>query len=225
VNWPATARHGEIMVRQEEQRSTPEALIILDTTLSGRPSYSSTHAGDRMRRHDMTFELAIEVVASVGAHLLDAGFRLNLLELGPSQLAPGSERRRGGLHGDAPSTYRTSGGDRLLLEALATVVPVHRADPDAGARSSPRASVRFASGPVPTFAVLVDIDGMDAKDLAAARSSAEPAVAFVLETMSRGALEALEEAGWLCIPVRTVRDIPEAWGRVQQERGSVHDVA
>jgi uncharacterized protein (DUF58 family) len=225
VNWPATARHGEIMVRQEEQRSTPEAVIILDTTLSGRPSYAATQANSRMRRHDANFETAIEIVASVGAHLLDAGFRLNILETGPSQLAPSSDRQRGGLHGDGPSTFRTSGGDRLLLEALATVVPVERPDPDAGTRGAPRGAVRLASGPVPTFAVLVDIDGIDAKDLAAARATAEPAVAFVLETLNRTIVTALEDAGWRCIPVRTAADLPDAWGRVQKDRGPVHDVA
>ena len=225
VNWPATARHGEIMVRQEEQRSTPEALVILDTTLSGRPAYSPTHANDRMRRHDMAFELAIEVVASVGAHLLDAGFRLNILELGPSQLAPGPDRNRGGLHGDPPSTFGISGGDRLLLEALAAVVPVPRADPDAGGRGSARSALRLSSGPVPTFAVLVDIDGIDAKDLSAARSTAEPAVAFVIDTVNRTVLAQLEEAGWHAIVLRSVRDIPDAWSQVEKARGAVHDLA
>jgi uncharacterized protein (DUF58 family) len=220
VNWPATARHGEIMVRQEEQRSTPEALIILDTTLSGRPAYSTTHSSDRMRRHDMAFELAIEVVASVGAHLLDEGFRLNLLELGPSQLAPGTERTRGGLHGDAPASFGISGGDRLLLEALATVVPVQRADPDEGTRAAPRGAVRLSSGPVPTFAVLVDIDGIDSKDLAAARAFADPAVAFVLEPMDRNRLSELEDAGWNCIIIRHAREIPDAWSRIQRERSA-----
>lgn len=225
VNWPATARHGEIMVRQEEQRSTPEAVIVLDTTVSGRPAYSATQAGGRMRRQDTAFELAIEAVASIGAHLLDAGFRLNILELGPSQLAPSTDRQRGGLHGDGPSIFRTSGGDRLLLEALATVVPVPRADADAGSRGAPRGAHRLSSGPVPTFAVLVDIDSLDVRDLAAARATAEPAVAFVLETMNRTMISELEDAGWNCIPLRAAREMQEAWGRVQRERSATHDVA
>ncbi|WP_024367301.1 DUF58 domain-containing protein, partial [Arthrobacter sp. TB 26] len=34
VHWAATARHGELMVRQEESVTTPEATIILDQRLS-----------------------------------------------------------------------------------------------------------------------------------------------------------------------------------------------
>lgn len=225
VNWPATARHGEIMVRQEEQRSTPEAVVILDTTLSGRPAYSATQASSRTRRHDTAFELAIEAVASIGAHLLDAGFRLNIVELGPSQLAPSSDRTRGGLHGDGPSTFRTSGGDRLLLEGLASVVPVPRSDPDAGSRGAPRAAFRLSSGPVPTFAVLVDIDALDVHDLAAARTTADPAVAFVLETMNRTTMNDLEDAGWTCVPLSNARELPDAWGLVQRERSATNDLA
>ena len=34
VHWAATARHGELMVRQEESVTTPEATIILDQRFS-----------------------------------------------------------------------------------------------------------------------------------------------------------------------------------------------
>jgi uncharacterized protein (DUF58 family) len=225
VNWPATARHGEIMVRQEEQRSTPEAVLILDTTLSGRPAYSATHVSNRMRRHDAAFELAIEIAASVGTHLLAEGFRLNVLELGRSQLAPGPDRERGGLHGDAPSTFLATGGDRLLLEGLANLVPIDRSRPDAGKNAAPRRSARASSAPTPAFAILVDIDAADAKDLAAARGNAEPAVAFVLDTVKHAILGELEDAGWRCITVRGARDIPAAWNQLLNQRGAVHDLA
>ena len=37
VHWAATARHGELMVRQEESVTTPEATIILDQRLAAFP--------------------------------------------------------------------------------------------------------------------------------------------------------------------------------------------
>ena len=37
VHWAATARHGSLMVRQEESVTTPEATIILDQRLSAYP--------------------------------------------------------------------------------------------------------------------------------------------------------------------------------------------
>jgi uncharacterized protein (DUF58 family) len=101
VNWPATARHGEIMVRQEEQRSNPEALLILDTTLGVQTSYSATRLSDRLSRREQAFELAVEVAASVGTHLLNEDFRLEVVELGASQLDAGSGLDRGRLRGNA----------------------------------------------------------------------------------------------------------------------------
>ncbi len=223
VNWPATARHGEIMVRQEEQRSNPVARIIVDTTLRGRPAYVPTRAGMRADRHDQAFEVAIELAASVGVHLLDSGFRLEMMELGPNQLAAGAAQVRGGLRGDTPSSFRAPGGDRILLEGLANVVPVERAAPGEGRRETTRSGMGRTSGQVPAFAVLIDIDDQDATELAALRGRSDPAVAFVLDTMSRGAIERLQDAGWHCIQLRSPRDIPGAWEEAQRERGAVHD--
>lgn len=217
VNWPATARHGELMVRQEEQRSNPAARIILDTTLSGRPAYTPTLTGARTSRHGQAFELAVELTACIGVHLLDEGFRLELMELGPSQLAPGAEGGRGGLLGDAPGSFRAPGGDRLLLEGLGNIVTVPRADPDVTRTSGPGAGSMV--GTLPTFAVLVDIDGQDAHALAAIRGRCAPAVAFVVDTMSKSALERLQGAGWHCIGLRTPKDIPSAWDQAQQREG------
>jgi len=223
VNWPATARHGEIMVRQEEQRSNPAARLILDTSLSGRPEYAPTRSSPRTSRHDQAFELAVELTACVGVHLLDAGFRVEVVELGPSQLAAAAEVGRGGLHGDAPATFRSPGGDSLLLEGLANILP-SQGVAEAGDEGS-RSRRALTGGLLPTFAVLVDIDVQDTAELAAIRGRCEPAVAFVIDTMNREALERLRDAGWHCIGLRTHRDIPAAWDQARQERGAVSDPA
>lgn len=222
VNWPATARHGEIMVRQEEQRSNPEARIILDTTLAGRPEYASTQGGDRARRHEQAFELAIELTASVGLHLLENGFLLEVVELGRSQLAPGTARGQGGLHGDPPTPFLPQGGGRLLLEGLANLAPVQRTAPD---ESAGGAAARALGGRMPTFAVLTDIDAQDATELVALRGQCNPAVAFILDTMSRSVVERLRDAGWTCVGLRSPRDIAAAWDQATSERGAVRDLA
>jgi hypothetical protein len=223
VNWPATARHGEIMVRQEEQRSNPEALLILDTTLAGMVRSSIGRPGDRIDRHYQAFELAVEVAASVGVHLLDLDFRLQMIEFGASQLAPGEAQTRGGLHGDAPRWFRAPGGDRLLLEGLANLVPVERAHQEPGRGSSPRGTARGVGGQVPAFAVLVDVDDEDVTNLSALRRHCQPAIAFVVDTVAHRQVAALQDAGWHCVRVRTVRDIPDAWSRGQQERSALND--
>ena len=78
MNWPATARHGELMVRQEEQRSNPEARLIIDTTHSGACATGRAGASRPPGRLDSAFELALEMAASIGIHLLEAGFRLDV---------------------------------------------------------------------------------------------------------------------------------------------------
>lgn len=221
VNWRATARRGEIMVRQEEQRSNPEARIILDTTLSGHPDSLHTDS-DRAPRHFQAFELAVEMVASVGVHLLESGFRLQVAELGASQLAPGGDRVRGGLRGDAPVFFRAPGGDHNLLEGLANIVPVTAIAPGE-TLAAPTTTAIAAGRQTPTFAVLVDIDAGEAAELATLRNHSDPAVAFTLETMDRAVIDTLSDAGWHCIAVRTVTGIAAAWEAVAQDRGAVRD--
>jgi len=211
VNWPATARHGQLMVRQEEHRSNPEARIVLDTTLSGRPAGSEV----RDRRMETAFELAITLVASLGAHLLDAGLKLQLVETGPSQLLPGIGQTRGGLNGDGPFTCHSSGGDRELLEGLANVVPVAPANAVEVVSSQSGSS---GGGQTPTFAVLVAISAADATQLAGIRNQCQPAIAFVLSTMSPESLTILRAGGWLCIEVRNERDISAAWDNALARR-------
>ncbi|WP_104084319.1 DUF58 domain-containing protein [Cryobacterium sp. Y11] len=230
VNWPATARHGEIMVRQEESRSNPEARIVLDTTLAG----SAAMGAGRVPPHLVAaFELVVELAASVGVHLLDAGYRVEVSELGASQLLPGGEQTRGaeqalgGLHGDVPAVYRAPGGDRMLLESLASVVPVpwpSRSERIAAARRAPvRAALRGAQLSLPTFAMLASVSEADVDDLVALARHCEPAVALVARTVVARARERLQEAGWRCVELQTAEDLPGAWEGVFQEQGSVHD--
>ncbi|PPL18999.1 DUF58 domain-containing protein [Microterricola pindariensis] len=225
VHWAATAKRDELMVRQEEQRSNPEARIIVDTTLSGASAAERTGVRQRYGRLDAAVELGMEAVASIGTHLLAAGFRLDVVETGPSQLAPGQpggESGRGGLRGDAPSSFRAPGGDRGLLEGLANLQV-----PSPGLRATEEQSagsvLRNSSAHLPALAVLIDIDDRETEELAALRPYCEPAVAFVLNTMRRSAIERLVDAGWHCIELRGPEQLPDAWAEAQ--RGRVQDVA
>lgn len=224
VNWPATARHGEIMVRQEEQRSNPEARLVLDTTLAGAAGLGAGHVPPHLLA---AFELEIELAASVGVHLLDAGYRLEVIELGASQLLPGDQQTLGGLHGDVPATFRAPGGDRALLEALASVVPVpwpSRSARLAAERRVPvRAALRGAQPVLPTFALLVSVSEADVDGLVALARHCEPAVAFVQRTVGAPARERLQGAGWRCVELASADDLEEAWNDVSGERGASHD--
>lgn len=91
VHWPATARHGALMVRQEESVTTPEATIILDqrfVAFSGSPGTGFGGIGfggsAAVDGHDMltsgTFEWAVVAAISVSTHLAERNYALRLLD-------------------------------------------------------------------------------------------------------------------------------------------------
>jgi uncharacterized protein (DUF58 family) len=85
VHWRATARHGDLMVRQEEESSFPTARVILDTRAGGYET-------------DDAFEWVLGMVASLGVHLVGSGFLLQLRETAPAQLVAPTETGGGTGH-------------------------------------------------------------------------------------------------------------------------------
>ena len=85
VHWRATARHGDLMVRQEEESSFPTARLVVDTRASG---YADPAA----------FEWALGMVASLGVHLVGEGFLVQLRETAPAQLVAPTEAGGGTGH-------------------------------------------------------------------------------------------------------------------------------
>ncbi|MER2135093.1 MAG: DUF58 domain-containing protein [Arthrobacter sp.] len=85
VHWSATARHGELMVRQEETVATPRATLVLDQRESSynqgflSPFWAET-ADDAAPPSSESFEWAVSAVMSVGANLLERGFAVRLLD-------------------------------------------------------------------------------------------------------------------------------------------------
>jgi uncharacterized protein (DUF58 family) len=204
VNWAATARRGELMVREEEQRGDPEARIFLDTTLAGRAS-QATHRRDSDDAPHFGFELGVEVAASVGMHLLERGYRVRCDRIDdPERSLTPDESGMG---------YRMPGGDRQLLEDLARLPSPTSA---AGSRPQPstREQVTTSRGRdvrMPGFAVLVEPDEQNARTLVALRSSIEPAVAFVTESVGVRLVDLLEKADWRVVRVRRAAEILSAW--------------
>jgi uncharacterized protein (DUF58 family) len=79
VHWRSTARHGELMVRREEQRWRNRAVLLLDTRAS---AHAGTGAGS-------SFEFAVSAVASIGVHLARAGLDGQLITDRGAASAPG----------------------------------------------------------------------------------------------------------------------------------------
>ena len=73
IHWRATAHRGDLMVRQEEQESSPDALVVLD------------RAGARWvgadRETDLeAFDRAVTACASIAVHLVDNGFAVDVVD-------------------------------------------------------------------------------------------------------------------------------------------------
>ncbi|MGN9780163.1 DUF58 domain-containing protein [Nonomuraea sp. ZG12] len=69
VHWRSTARHGELMVRREEQQWQSRGALLLDTR-------RYAHRGDGPRS---SFEVAVSAAASIGVHLAHEGLGLRLV--------------------------------------------------------------------------------------------------------------------------------------------------
>lgn len=72
IHWRATAHRGDLMVRQEEEESSPDALVVLDRT---------ARHWDHQREHaDPAFEAAVSACASVALHLVQEGYSVDVLD-------------------------------------------------------------------------------------------------------------------------------------------------
>ena len=85
VHWAATARHGELMVRQEESVTTPEATIILDQRYTAfhnglNSVFSGAHGDGQELVTTDTFEWAVTAAMSISAHLAERNYVLRFLD-------------------------------------------------------------------------------------------------------------------------------------------------
>ncbi|MCU1549926.1 MAG: hypothetical protein JWR36_486 [Glaciihabitans sp.] len=197
VHWRASARHGELMVRQEEQRSFPEARLLIDTRLDG---YGGTIAEFGFDDTGFSwFEWGVGMIASLGVHLHRSGFLVQVVETGPRQIAPLGDSNQG------------SGQD---IEFLLSLAGLRLTEPRSlvGNRGTDRA--QGVLGPI--FAVVADPSRDSLEWIAAQRRPYEAGVAFILQTGSTRAWEQLAAAGWTCVPVVDTDDPAVAWASVSQ---------
>lgn len=72
IHWRATAHRGQLMVRQEEEESSPDALVVLDRS-SSRWAAAGQH-------EDAAFEAAVSLCASIAIHLADEGYGVDVID-------------------------------------------------------------------------------------------------------------------------------------------------
>jgi len=217
VHWAATARHGELMVRQEESVTTPEATVILDHRYLAH-SHGTGYAGPADGLEPVSsdsFEWAVTAAMSVCAHLGERSYALRCLDPSgeaaflhsPSAPEPHTEEFLGaaGLQSIAES-----------LAAIGLTGPRHPGG-DAGPRPFDdrlldKLSAHRLRGPV--LAILGRLTPAEARDLAPA--AAFGANAFALVAAGRGAeteeaLAVLRRGGWRAVAVSPATALPAAW--------------
>lgn len=70
IHWRATAHRGQLMVRQEEEESSPDALVVLDRSAA---RWSASGAED-------AFETAVSLCASAAVHLMQEGYGVDVID-------------------------------------------------------------------------------------------------------------------------------------------------
>lgn len=72
IHWRATAHRGDLMVRQEEEESSPDAVVVLDR--------SAARWAPQGAAVDDGFEQAVSACASIALHLEQEGYSVDVLD-------------------------------------------------------------------------------------------------------------------------------------------------
>ncbi|MBM7438444.1 DUF58 domain-containing protein [Streptomyces sp. HB132] len=208
VHWRSTARHGELMVRREEQPQRARCTVLLDTR---RTAYRGAGPGS-------AFEWAVSGAASAAVHMLERGFSVRLLTDEGSPLPGGSAD---GFAGPAQESADSAG---LMLDTLAVV------DHSDGGGLSRAYDVLRGSGEGLLVAFFGDLDEEQTAVAARMRQRSRAAVAFVLDgdEWARGGeagtrataadrLRLLREAGWTAMAVPPGAELARLWQQAGQE--------
>ncbi|MCT9868889.1 DUF58 domain-containing protein [Paenarthrobacter aurescens] len=241
VHWAATARHGQLMVRQEESVTTPEATLILDQRFTafaaGTASMFGGHDEDSDLVTNPNFEWMVTAAMSITAHLAEWNYSLRVLDAFGS---PAFIRSRSAPEPDTEE-FAGAGGLQAIAEGLAAIElsgPRHarsehnRAEHQKG---ESRDAVSGSSGQEtadsvfddrlmdklaahrlrgPLLALLGTLTAAEARTLAPAAAYGANAFALVITDPSRNndeALEILRVAGWRVAAVTSRTPLPAAW--------------
>jgi uncharacterized protein (DUF58 family) len=193
IHWRASAHRDELMVRQEEQESTPEATVVFDLG-TARWSPASAEAPGR----DARFEAGLSACVSAVARLVHDGYTVLLLD------AEGM-----------PLWDPIEGGDAASVEAMNTqfaTLTARRGDALA------HVADLFSGGQTgPVVLIVGRLEAADAAALAAIpHHSALPVLMAVSPTA--GAVEAAAASGWHAVGLGPDVDLAAAWASTG-ERG------
>ena len=189
IHWRASAHRDELMVRQEEQETAPEATVIFDRAVR-RWDQSAARAPGA----DPGFEAAVSAAVSAVARFVAEGYRVSVLEVDGAELC-------------APIDSGDMAGALHLAMSLATIVTHGQASLDA--------TVRLFAGTMtgPLVVVTGILDEADAALLGPlAHHSSLPILLAVAPHST--ALARASDAGWRAAGIGPDDDLTQAWRSV-----------
>lgn len=199
VNWRASARHGELMVRQEESTPSPTLYVVLDTDAEhwfsppARASFEPMYewAAGARDGYDPLFEWAVSLAATASIDAAAHGWRPVLCTGGSVVTTRGRET--------------TSASAESALLALARAEPSAHSVPVSALHST--LSRRHA-----VIAVLGRVTPAVAAEYAALCAKIDSGTALLVADLPIETRSILETAGWVCVdmpspePVRLPRE-------------------
>lgn len=186
IHWRATAHRDELMVRQEEQESTPEATVVIDRA-ARRWSPDALQAPGA----DPGFEAAVSACVSAVARLVHDGYAVEVLDTEGTVLMD-----------------RIDGGDMTSVDGLLVQLSTLTARRDDELPRLPRLFAGVATGPI----VLI-VGRLDRSDAAAVGPVAHHStLPVLLATAPAGdALDLAADHGWHVASIDPDRDLALAW--------------
>lgn len=187
IHWRATAHRDELMVRQEEQESTPEASVVLDRSAL-RWSVEALSAPGV----DAGFETAVSACLSAVARLVHDGYAVEVVDSDGALIAE-----------------RIDGGDMVEVEQLATHLATLTARRDDHLPKLLRVFAGVMTGPV--VVIVGRFDPADADAIAPVAHHSTLPLLFSVAPVG-DALDRAVDAGWRAAAVDPDGDLALAWG-------------
>ena len=186
IHWRASAHHEVLMVRQEEQESTPEAIVVLD-----RSTLRWTREALQAPGEDPGFESALSACLSVVARLVHEGYDVSVVDTDGLALAE-----------PVPS------GDEAGVEELAIGLATLTARRDDHLADLRRVFATVTTGPLVVIVGRLDESDADLLRPVAARGS----LPVLLAVSPQGdALARASDAGWRVATIGPDTDLATAW--------------
>lgn len=221
IHWPATARRGEIMVRQEDYRATPRALLILDRS---RAAFLHQGLGAELsveipqylaapKLSSQRFEWAVHAALALGAQLSNTGFGVELLD---HQARPISQVSASGSAGDGDIFSGPNAVEEMqcALAALGLADPVasHLGDAQPPLDNAMKARLRTDAD---RLILLLGDTSMDTANMwIESVGSRRQVMVFLVvykPELAQPIIDRFRLVGWNALAVSPKTSVPEAW--------------